>query len=204
MGQRDAAPVYCHDAASASRINCTQCGSAWHEPQSRQTSTPSCELGPLQEGARSEQSVAPVWVVERRARHALATRRGVDEDAAALVDSDVPSLAAIQREEHQVTGDQMAARRPVCCGPLVARRARYGDTDAPMGVVHEAAAVEAASAVAAVAVWRADLLDCDADQRRARRSDITVIVATDHGRTDRSIGGTSADQCGGTAGHYQE
>src|SRR4051812_41054865 len=95
------------------------------------------------------------------------------------VDADVIDLAAVDAEEHQVAALELAALHRLGCVCLLVRGARHVESEMPMRVEHQAAAVEAIDGGAAIAIARTtkterEIRECIAAIAHPRRATAAI------------------------------
>src|SRR4051812_3994408 len=110
---------------------------------------------PLPETARGREGFRVEIIVERIDGHRFPGARRVHETPLADVDADVIHAPAVDVEEHQVAGPQLARLDLLGLLRLLARGARHLEAELAMRVEHQAAAIEAIARRAAETVTRA-------------------------------------------------
>src|SRR5688572_2527925 len=111
------------------------------------------QAGP--EAAGGRKSLGVKLIVQRIDGYGFSGAGRVHESMLADVDADMVDLAAIDLEEDQVAAPQLARLDLFGLLGLIARSARHLQSEMPMRVEHEPAAVETIARRATVAITRA-------------------------------------------------
>src|SRR6478735_8505611 len=141
----------------------------------------------LPETARGGEGFRIELVVERVDRDGLAGTRRVHETALAYVYANVIHAAAVDVEEHEIAGLELARLDLVGLLRLLARSTRHFEAELAVRVEHQAAAIETIARRAAVAVARA------AQRQREFRQRLAAVAH--RGRAAAAVPGRRCGLC---------